>query len=320
MIMNVNNKSACCGSKFVIAAVVVVIGAACAYKFLYSDGNLYKGVPVVAHVDGKPVYLSQAEDIVAVVIPPKDGKQVQYNDLDEKSKTMIIREVAAQTLMLKEAKTKGIVEDVVLKRKVAEYKNKLIRDQLFTKIANAEVSQDKIVARYSEIEKEVKGKNQIKVSHILLDSEGDAKKAEAALEKEGFSKVAKEFSRDSSTKDRGGDLGYMLSGAMDPDFEKAVNSLKTGEVSSPVKTKFGWHLIKLEEKRVATMPSLDVLKQRIAQDLYAEALKKYADSILTNVKIDLAEAKAEKDAGKAGKPDDKPAKDAPKNDSKAERK
>lgn len=299
--INVKKKPEYINNKTIIAAVAVIAVVGIAYKFIGGENKIYKNSPVIANVNGKPVYQSEADNIVKAVLANGD-KQVSYKDLDEKSKNMIVREVAAQRAMLKEAKSKGIKEDDDMKRKVHEFKNKLIIDQFLAKIVNTEVTQDKLLTKYDEIEKTVKGKQQIKASHILLGSEDEANNVIEHLKKESFAKIAKDVSLDSSTKDKGGDLGYLLAGTMDPDFEKVALALKVGEVSSPVKTKFGWHVIKLDEKKLATVAPFDVLKQRIAQDVYNEALKKQADSLLTDVKIELLAVEAD-EKGKADKGD-----------------
>lgn len=276
-------------NKIIIAAVAIVaVIAALIYALCgNSDAKLYKGSPVVAKINGKTVYQLEADNIVKALITSNDGKPVSYSDLDEKSKLMIIREVAAQRAILKEAKSENIKEDNDIQIKVSDYRNKLIRDKVLAKIANTEVTQDKLLAKYNEIEKTVKGKIQIKAAHILLSSESDARDAVELLKKEPFSKVAREKSVDSSNKDRGGELGYLIEGTMDPDFEKAALALKAGEVSAPIKTKFGWHIINLEERKLATIAPFEALKARIAQDLYNEALKQHAEALLKDAKIDL---------------------------------
>lgn len=302
--MNINRRSGNKNIRFaLIAAGVVVVGGFSYSKYTNNPNRFYKDSPVIAKVDGEPVYQVEADQIIAAVMQANNGKKIEFNDLDEKSKTTIVREVAAQRAMLKEAENKGIKEDNEIRRKVYEYKNKLIRDQLLSKFASTEVTPEKLTEKYSELEKSIKGKTRIHVSHILVDSEDKAKKAADALKSEPFAKVAKELSVDSSTKDRGGDIGYLLTGDMDPDFEKAALALKQGEVSQPVKTKFGWHIIKLEEKKLATLAPFESLKGRIAQEIYTDGLKQYADNLLTKTKIELT-ASSTTAVAKSGKKDD----------------
>lgn len=303
--MNIKKKTDGINSVVIIAAIAVVIGVCIIYSFVGGEGaKFYKNSPVVATINGKPVYQAEADSIVKVVMSGND-KPVNFKDLDERSKNLIVREVAAQRAMLKEAKAKGVKEDDDMMRKVHEFRNKLIIDQFLAKIINGEVTQEKLLAKYDELEKTVKGKQQIKASHILLSSEDEAKNVVERLQKDSFAKVAKEASLDSSTKDKGGDLGYLIAGTMDPDFEKVALALKIGEFSAPVKTKFGWHVIKVEEKRIASVPPFESLKQRIAQDTSNEALKKHADELLKDVKIELVDDNADKTEEKSEKKEEK---------------
>ncbi len=150
-----------------------------------------------------------------------------------------------------------------------------------------------------EFEKE----EQVHVRHILLrepeDADEETKKsirekidsiAEMAKQKpETFEALAKANSEDLSNKEKGGDLGYFGRGAMVPDFEEAAFSMKVGDVSDPVKTRFGWHVLKLEDKKEAFSKKLDEVKEEIARKLVAqkrasEVVKKEAEQFLAGVK------------------------------------
>ncbi len=277
---------------FVVAAVVLI---AAMYIFFGGDegAKFYKNSEVVAKVNGKPVYEIEADNIVkSVTQSGENGKQVTYQDLDENSKMSVIKEIATQRAMLKEADSGGIKLDKETKKKIYEYKNKLIIDQLLAKQVNNKITHDQLVAKYDEIVKNLKGKAQLKISHILVNSEANAKEAEERLKKEPFSKVAKELSVDGASKDKGGDLGFLLVGTMDPDMEKKALSLKVGEVSSPFKSKYGWHVIKLEDKRTTSVAPFENLKNRIAVDLYNEAVRKYAETLTSDYKIELISSPA----------------------------
>ncbi|MFC3883806.1 peptidylprolyl isomerase [Bacillus songklensis] len=93
-------------------------------------------------------------------------------------------------------------------------------------------------------------KPEIKASHILVQDEKTAKEVKAKLDKgEDFAKLAKEYSQDPGSAQKGGDLGYFGPGKMVPEFEKAAYKLKVGEVSEPVKSSFGYHIIKVTDKK-----------------------------------------------------------------------
>ena len=281
------------GILIALALVVIAgVGIFCNTMLGGDISKFYNASPIVAKIDGKPVYQGEAENVVKAFIG-NSGPQPAYKNLDENSKKLLLKEIAAQRAMLKEARKLGIREDADLRNKVLEFKNKLIIDQLIVKFVTPEITQEKLLVRYHEIEKTVKGKQQIKARHMLLNTEEEAKSAIARLKKDAFAKVAQELSKDSSTKDKGGDLGYLFEGSMDPAFEKAALSLKVGEFSDPVKTKFGWHVIKIDEKKIGTVEPFETLRPRIAQDIYNEVLKKHADSLIENAKIELVELKPE---------------------------
>ena len=129
----------------------------------------------------------------------------------------------------------------------------------------------------SLIQKEAKPLDEIHAAHILVKTEAEAKKARERVTTghEDFAKVAKEISIDPSAKQNGGDLGFFLPGQMVAPFAKAVEALKDGEISQPVQTQFGWHIIKRIEHRKADSSSTE------AQQAMASA---YQQSILDKAK------------------------------------
>lgn len=144
------------------------------------------------------------------------------------------------------------------------------------------VSEDDIKAQY---EKDVANLGeQRKASHILLETGAklNDEQAKAKLEElrqriekgEDFAKLAKEYSNDPGSAAQGGDLGFAGKGVYDPAFEQALYALKVGEVSAPVKTQFGWHLIRLDQVQAPEVPTLDSLHAQIEHDLKAQQVEK----------------------------------------------
>ncbi len=109
---------------------------------------------------------------------------------------------------------------------------------------------------------------ELRARHILVDSEEKAKEIyEKIAHGADFTQMAKQFSKDPGSKDDGGDLGYFSRGRMVPQFEEAAFKLQKGEVSLPVQSQFGWHLIKVEDKRQRGAPAFDKIKDRIVATL-----------------------------------------------------
>jgi parvulin-like peptidyl-prolyl isomerase len=119
---------------------------------------------------------------------------------------------------------------------------------------------------------------QVKAQHILIKAEGadttaalaKANEIKGKITKENFSQLAGQFSEDPGSKTNGGDLGFFGRGRMVPEFEKAAFELKVGEISEPIKSSFGYHIIKVNEKKAASTPAFDEVKIKVAKALLAE--------------------------------------------------
>lgn len=163
---------------------------------------------------------------------------------------------------------------------------------------------EKMKDYYAMHKKDFEKPEQVKASHILiiadsspasptgLTDEQAKKLAEEIYKKaksgEDFSALAKKYSKDTATKDKGGDLGWFKKGEMVPEFEKASFSLKQGEISEPVKTQFGYHIIKCTGKQSAYEPTFEKEKDKVLKELQKqygmELMKKKAEKMLSEIK------------------------------------
>ena len=143
------------------------------------------------------------------------------------------------------------------KRKLAYFRDKLLLDDYLEQEAKRAVTPEAEHAIYDQTVKLMKPEEEVHARHILVDNEAEAKKIAARIKGgEDFAKVAAETSKDPGSKAEGGDLGWFTKERMVPDFANAAFAMKPGQVSDPVKTQFGWHVIKVEEKR--TKPAADL--------------------------------------------------------------
>lgn len=123
-------------------------------------------------------------------------------------------------------------------------------------------------------------------AHILVRDEATRDQVVAALaEGRAFEDVAREFSIDGSAQ-QGGDLGWFAAGVMIPDFQAAVEALEPGQVSEPVQTRFGWHVIKLLEERTASAPALDEVRDDLIAQIQREATRTYIDGLREGVTVE----------------------------------
>lgn len=136
------------------------------------------------------------------------------------------------------------------------------------------VTEAEIKAFFEENKEDFAQEEQVKASHILVETEKEAKALKARLDKgEDFAKLAKEFSKDTASKEKGGDLGFFGRGIMTAAFEKAAFALKPGTISDPVKTEYGYHLIKVEAKKAAEEPNFEKNKTEIKEYLFNQKLQ-----------------------------------------------
>ncbi len=185
-------------------------------------------------------------------------------------------------------------------KKLAYYREKLLMETLLNQVAKAAITDAALKATYDEAAKAQKPETEIHARHILVPTDEDAK---AALKRvkagEDFAKVAKEVSKDPGSE--GGDLGWFTKDRMVPEFADAAFKLDEGQISEPVKSPFGWHIIKIEGKRQKTFPSFDEVKDQVSRYVAQKAQGELVAQLRKTAKIERTEPPA--DPAKAAAPD-----------------
>jgi peptidyl-prolyl cis-trans isomerase C len=149
-------------------------------------------------------------------------------------------------------------------KRLAYYRDKLLMESVLTKVAKDAETDAAMKKIYDEAAAEQKPEEEVHARHILVGSEADAQAVLKRLKAgEDFAKVAKEMSKDPGSE--GGDLGWFTKDRMVPEFAEAAFKLKDGELSDPVKSQFGWHIIQVEGKRQKQFPPFDQVKDQIAR-------------------------------------------------------
>lgn len=245
---------------------------------------------IVAKVNGKEIYESQIRDKVqkfAEFNGIDSGQKFNYDNLEPNMKNEIIKNIVIGDLIIDDAKRAKINQSQEYKQAIMFAENQLMQKLYLEQVVAKSVTEKAIGDEYNVIKQEFSNIDEYKVKHILVKTEAEAKEIEKKLAKgEDFAKLAKEFSLD-STKDSGGELGYFSNGQMTEPFELATAKLKIGEISSPVETDFGYHIIKLEDKRKAKAPSLDDLRDQITDSLTGKAIQEYIDNLKDKNKIEF---------------------------------
>ena len=169
------------------------------------------------------------------------------------------------------------------------YREKLAMEELLNSVGKAAATEEAERKAYDEAAKAEPPQEEIHARHILLPTEEEAKKALARVKAgEDFAKVATELSKDPSGN--GGDLGWFTKDRMVPEFSDAAFKLKKGEISEPVKTQFGWHIIQVEDTRMKTFPPFEQVKDQAARYVTQKAESDAVAQLHNAAKIELFDA------------------------------
>ncbi|QGM98051.1 peptidylprolyl isomerase [Methylocystis parvus] len=197
-----------------------------------------------------------------------------------------------EQLVVQKAQADKLAETPDFAKKMAYLRDKALMEVLLGNVAKAAATDAAIKATYEEAAKNQKPETEYHAHHILVPTEEEAKKALTRVKGgEDFAKVAGEVSKDPGSK--GGDLGWFTKDRMVPEFGEAASKLKPGELSEPVKTQFGWHIIKLDETRPKTFPPLDQVKDQVARYVVQKAQSELVLKLREGSKIERADQPAE---------------------------
>lgn len=206
---------------------------------------------------------------------------------DSSGKEKFVDELIKKELLYQEALKKGLDKDTKYLKRVEDFKKIALVGQLLEKEieSKAKVSDKDVKDYYEKHKEDFTTVSQIRASHILVKTEEEAKKILERLKKgENFAKIAKKISIDHGSAKNGGDLGFFSKGQMVPEFEAAAVKLKPGEISEPVKTQFGYHIIKVMDKKQGQIIEFEKVKDFISQRLSAEKQKEVFDSYIEGLK------------------------------------
>jgi peptidyl-prolyl cis-trans isomerase C len=243
----------------------------------------------IAPKDDKTVAIVNGHEIkISEVQMATDDIIGQLPDLPPKLRYPFVVEFLIERHMLAQLAVKeGIADTEEYKRRLALYQAKALRDAYFFQKIRPQVTEDQIKSAYDEESKKVAQTERVRARHILVGTEKEAQDIEGKLKAgEKFEELAKKYSLDGS-KDYGGDLGYFTGPEMVADFSKAAFALKAGEVSQPVKTDFGWHVIKLEDRKMGAAQPYDQVKGAIRNVLLRKKVQETMETLRGSAKVEV---------------------------------
>lgn len=167
------------------------------------------------------------------------------------------------------------------------FRQKVLMDEYISRQSRAAASTEAARKLYDDTMKTMKPEEEVRARHILVEKEDEAKAALARVRQgEDFAKVAAELSRDPGSGKEGGDLGYFTQDRMVPQFGAVAFQLKAGDVSEPVQTQFGWHVIKVEDKRSKPLPKFEEVKGEIETYLVRKAQQDIVMGLRGDLKLE----------------------------------
>ena len=235
----------------------------------------------LAIVNGKPVPKERAELLKQQV--ERSGRPIT-----PEVESQIKEEVIAREIFLQEAKKRGLEASKDFKSQMELARQTILIRELFADYQKKNpVSDAEIQAEYDKFVAANAGK-EYKASHILVEKEDEAKAIIASI-KQGakFEDIAKKQSKDPGSGARGGDLDWANPNSYVSEFTEAMLKLKKGEMTAePVKSQFGWHIIRLDDERQAQLPKLEEVKPQIAQQLQQQKLGQFQEDLRTKAKVE----------------------------------
>ncbi|MBC2836213.1 peptidylprolyl isomerase [Paragemmobacter straminiformis] len=233
---------------------------------------------VVATVNGEAITLGE-------LIVMREKLPAQYQQIPDDALFKGLIEQAVQQLALEQSVTEGKTkrDELWLKTDARGY----MAGKALQSVVTAGVTEEAIKAAYDEKYAKAPDTTEYSAAHILVDSEDKAKELKAKIDGGAdFAELAKANSSDTGSAVNGGDLGWFGPGMMVKPFEDAVVALKPGEVSGPVKSDFGWHIIKLNETRVAAKPDLEAVRQELTEALQQKVIGDHIAKLTAEAKVE----------------------------------
>ncbi|WP_417828379.1 peptidylprolyl isomerase [Thalassospira sp.] len=253
--------------------------------------------PVLATVNGEEILESE-------VRATQQGLPQQYRQLPfEMLKADLLTREINQRLLMDAGREAGLADDEEVKAQLAELERRLIAETYLDRALNDAITDDAVNAKYEEFLETNEPEPQVHARHILLESEEDAKAIIAELDDGAdFAELAKEKSTGPSGPN-GGDLGFFNRADMVAPFADAAFAMEAGTYSSePVQTQFGWHVIKVEEVKEGTQPSLDEVRQQLVAEITRDAFNELVEGLRADADIvnhvEIEAAKAAEEAAK----------------------
>ncbi|MBL8578661.1 MAG: peptidylprolyl isomerase [Mesorhizobium sp.] len=245
---------------------------------------------VVATIGGQPI----TEADMALALASVDQQYAQLPP--EQRRAAAFMAVMEIKLMAARAVAEGLDKDPDFEKRMAFLRDRALHSEVIDKDIAANITDEEVRARYDKQISETPPVNEVRARHILVETKEQADAIVKQLDGGAdFVTLANENTKDPSGKTSGGDLGYFAPGQMVPEFEKAAFALEVGGYTKePVQTQFGWHIIKVEDKRAQQPPTFESMKDQTRNLVFREKYFAMVDQLRKDGNVDITDAELKK--------------------------
>ncbi len=246
-----------------------------------ADAGSAKPDAVIARVNGQDIHASDLHD-AAQALP-----QEMRNMPPQMLYPMLLDQLIDRKALVLQAQKMGLDKDPAVQRQINRAQEQALQQALLQKEVGPSLTEAAVHARYNETVAGKPGEEEVHARHILVASEDEAKKIIAELKAGAdFSELAKKYSTDPGAQ-QGGDLGFFKKADMLPEFSAVAFALQPGQVSpTPVHTQYGWHVIKVEERRTDTPATYEASRDQLRQTMIQEGVQKAVQEARAGVSIE----------------------------------
>ena len=271
--------------------VIFGIASFATYNFYIKSSN--KGSAeenIVANYKGGYVTANQAQiELNKLAVQNPDLKGITFESLNNDQKEIIIKEIVLKEIAYKEAKKERLNKEKDYKQALKLFETELLKQKLFVKITEDAKKEENLKKNYDELVKNLKDKQDIRISYIALKTEKEANSLHKILTKypNSFVKQAKLKSIDKETAKNGGDLDFIIEDALPKEIALHAKQLEKGEISKAFKLADKWVIIKLEDLRPAKIAKFEDAKQALATSLSQKALQDFISESIQDANISI---------------------------------
>lgn len=273
---------------FVAITVVAALIFVASNHFLKNANEV-----VIAKVNDTQIFKSEIERKLHNVFDgqSQEIKIPKVENLPKEVIEILIKEVYLDKKLTEEAKKSQLAKSNDIKDRIAEAQDKILRQAYVDSLLKQEITDQKVSEKYVELSNELAGKKEYFIFHIVTKTKDEAEKILKILKSKKpsakFPELAKKYSIDQDSAEKGGELGYIIEDNMIKEISDIAVTLKKDEISNPIQTKFGWHLIKVSDVREAKALPFESVRDNIRDQLSQDKLNDINSKITKDAKIQI---------------------------------